>query len=76
MRATSRPAAALIALSFLRSVTVGGVVLTFLALSGAVSRATTVWLGVAVVAAAALLALGGFALARAVSRHGTRRDRV
>lgn len=76
MTATPRPAAALIALSFLRSVTVGGVVLTFLALSGAVSRTTMVWLGVGVVVAAALLALGGLALARAVSRHGTRGDRV
>jgi hypothetical protein len=61
---TSRAAAVLAVLAFLRNVAVGGVVVLFLALSGAVGSGTTIRLGVAVVVVAAALALGVVALSR------------
>jgi hypothetical protein len=59
-----RAAVLLVALAFLRSAAVGGAVVTFLALSGAVSRRTTLWLVLAVVVSSSLVALGGLALVR------------
>jgi hypothetical protein len=61
---TSRAAIVLGVLTFLRHAAVGGVVVLFLALSGAVSRGTTVRLGVAVVVVSAALALGVVRLTR------------
>ena len=55
---TSRAAIVLGVLVFLRNAAVGGVVVLFLSLSGAVSRGTTVQLGVAVVVVSAAVALG------------------
>ena len=60
----TRAAVVLGALSFLRSVGVGGVVVVFLAMSGAVSGRATAAIGVGVVVVAAVLALGTVALAR------------
>jgi hypothetical protein len=73
---TSGTAVALAALAFLRSVVVGGAVVTFLALSGAVSRGTTVWLAVAVVGSSLALGLGILALARAGTSDGGPSDRA
>jgi hypothetical protein len=67
---TPRAAVALAALAFLRSVVVGGAVVTFLALSGVVSRGTTVWLAVAVVVSALVLGVGSLALARSANSDG------
>jgi hypothetical protein len=61
---SSRPAVVLGVLAFVRNAAVGGVVVLFLALSGAVGTGTTVRLGVVVVVVAAALALGVVALAR------------
>ncbi|HET9828893.1 MAG TPA: hypothetical protein VFQ11_10335 [Nocardioidaceae bacterium] len=61
---TSRAAIVLGVLVFLRNAAVGGVVVLFLSLSGAVSRGTTVQLGVAVVVVSAAVALGVVALTR------------
>jgi hypothetical protein len=71
---TPRAAVALAALAFVRSATVGGAVVAFLALSGAVGRRTTVWLAVAVLVAALVMGLGSLALARWGS--GTPSDRA
>jgi hypothetical protein len=73
---TSRAAVALAALAFVRSATVGGAVVAFLALAGAVGRRTTVWLAVAVVVTAVFLGLGSLALARWGSADGTPSDRA
>jgi hypothetical protein len=66
-----RAAVVLAALVFLRSAAVGGTVVTFLAVSGAVSRRTTLWLALAVVLSAVVMALGILAL----GRSGTARER-
>jgi hypothetical protein len=66
----------LAALGFLHSVVVGGAVVTFLVMSGAVSRSTTVWLGVAVVLSALALGLGSLALARLGERGSSPSDRA
>lgn len=64
MQPDTRMAVVLAVLSFLRSAAVGGVVVMFLAMSGAVSGGTAVRLTVAVVVTAGVLALGLVALAR------------
>ncbi len=76
MSRQSRGAVVLVALGFVRSVAVGGAVVTFLALSGAVSRRTTLWLVAAVLVAAVVMALGGLALARRGRADGSRSDRA
>jgi hypothetical protein len=70
----ARPGVVLALLAFLRSAAVGGAVVTFLALSGAVSRGTTVRLAVGVVVAALVLALGGYALSRSGAGGGRPED--
>jgi len=64
MRADTRAAVVVGVLSLVRSALVGGVVVTFLALSGAVGWRTTAALGAAVVVGAALLGTGVAVLSR------------
>jgi hypothetical protein len=73
---TSRAAVVLAVLAVLRNAAAGGVVVLFLAVSGAVSRGTTVWLGVAVVVSALALGLGSLALARLGERGSSPSDRA
>ncbi len=73
---TSRAAVVLGVLAFVRNAAVGGVVVLFLALSGAVSRGTTVRLAVAVLVSALALSLGSLALARSGNADGGTSDRA